>query len=305
MVKIYTVSYSRPDFIHLQFQQFQKYLEDEYSFTILNNAKDNREKQNISDACNQLGLECIVIDNTGYRADAAGLPALNYCIKNLVSKENPENVSVIIDSDVFLFKPFSFLKMAEGFDICTIYQQRVKTSFKFIKKNIGYCWIAFLVLNHKHQNFNSLSLDAIIGLTDLGGASYYFLDKNNPSVKWVSHTADMEESGKVVFNEELVGSYNKQFGFQVIHNAFIHYYRGSNWDGMNSDYHIEKTKFLERVLNVGASAINEQELSKLSSIFEHTNTHFDGVRYKAMPWYYKPVILKQLKKFSRRKKTLN
>lgn len=298
MVHIYTVSYARPDFIGLQDEQFKRFLSDQYSFTVLNNAKNNIERQKITETCTDLGLPCIEIDSTNYRVDAAGLPALDYCIQNLIAPTRAGEFSVIIDSDVFLFKPFSFIEMARNHDVCTIYQQRVKTKFRIVKKNIPYCWIAFIVLNHKQKNFRSLNLDAILGLTDLGGASYYFLQSERPSVKWVDHTVDLEADGKRVFNEPILGEYKPEFGFQIIAGAFVHYYRGSNWDGMSAHYHQQKTNYLKKILSAGPDAVDRIQLQRFSSPLRHTLCHFDGIRYKKAPWYYQRLITWQMRKFS-------
>ena len=60
-VLIMTYSFNRPDFIEIQDKTFKKFLKDDYTFVVYNDARDEEISNQIIETCNRLNLQCIRI----------------------------------------------------------------------------------------------------------------------------------------------------------------------------------------------------------------------------------------------------
>jgi len=62
MIKIYTLSHHRPDFIPLQYESIKKYVKDEFEYIVINNAVDNEKNSSeIERVCKDLGVSTIKV----------------------------------------------------------------------------------------------------------------------------------------------------------------------------------------------------------------------------------------------------
>ncbi len=282
MIKIYTFSDKRPDFISLQNKYFQKFLKDEeYEFIVCNNSSTATLSQQILKICADNNLQCLEVDKDFTDSATACEAPINSCIKRYISFDTSENISVIIDSDIFLFAPFSFQNYLSSYDLAGVIQQREKSGlFNFYKRNFIYLWNAILIFKNSKIIFDDFDLSTIPYLTDVGGNLYYYLKKYKPNLKWIRHTPDIEDEEKVIFKEPLQSQYKKEFGMQVIEDAFIHYYRGSNWDNDTSEYHERKTKFLKEFLLFSEQAfpLNLNNTEAFNNISSHVRKHYNGTR---------------------------
>jgi hypothetical protein len=211
-------------------------------------------------------------------ATACEVP-INSCIKKYIRNDASDNISVIIDSDIFLFAPFSFQDYLSSYDISGIVQQREKRTL-LAKKNLIYLWNALLVFKNSKTAFDDLDVSIIPGITDVGGQLHYYLKKHQPKIKWMKHTPDIEETEKVIFKEALREKYEANFGMQIIENAFIHYYRGSNWSNDPDEYHQKKGCFLNEFLSYSEKhyPLDISNTEAFNNMAAHSTKHYNGIR---------------------------
>jgi hypothetical protein len=67
-VLIMTYSYNRPDFIEIQNKIFKKFLKDDYTFVVFNDASQEEMANQITETCNKLNLPCIRIPQSIHEA---------------------------------------------------------------------------------------------------------------------------------------------------------------------------------------------------------------------------------------------
>src|ERR1700733_4465594 len=115
-VLIMTYSFNRPDFIEIQDKTFKKFLKDDYTFVVFNDAPQEEVANQIIETCNRLNLPCIRIPQSIH--DAPYLqrwPGEDYhhpCVRcaNVVQFSlntlgfDRDRIVMIIDSDMFLVK---------------------------------------------------------------------------------------------------------------------------------------------------------------------------------------------------------
>ena len=108
MVKIYTISDKRPDFIKLQHEGFVKYLQDtNYEFIVCNNGSKPELREEIESICSELKIKTLYVKGEEADGAIATQVPLQYCFKNYILNDSKEDISVIIDSDIFLFNLIS------------------------------------------------------------------------------------------------------------------------------------------------------------------------------------------------------
>jgi hypothetical protein len=267
MIKIYTFSDKRPDFIKLQHDTFKRFIKDEYEYIVFNNSCNDIISNEIENLCSHLNIRCLPCEKNHKNAMTACYTPINFFIKNYL---DDETISVIIDSDIFMINNFSFEDYIGDYDICGIFQQR--NDYKTI-----YLWNAFVIIN-KNINKKKINIDfEPIDGTDVGGKTSEVLGKLN--VKWVKHTADIESDESEIFDDDIKLKYDKSFGCQIIEESFIHYYRGSNWDSMGDEYHKNKTNFINYLIEKSPIRFDKKILDKHSSDKSHSYKHWNGTRY--------------------------
>ena len=259
-ILIITHSFNRPDFIEIQDKTFKKFLKDDYTFVVFNDATQEKVSNQIIETCNRLNLPCIRIPQPIHDAPyLERLPGEDYhhpCVRcaNVVQFSldtlgfDHDGIVTIIDSDMFLVKEFCIQDFLDGFDIAGVPQSR---------QHIEYFWNGLVFFNmqtladKKTINFNCGKVDGI-GV-DAGGHTYhYFKDhpqviKNRidtqyyPSDFIVSETT--HENVKFLFSHDC-----NNFEF-LLKNSFFHYRGGGNWDNQSEEYHAKKTAVLNAFIN--------------------------------------------------------
>ena len=102
MVKIYTFSDKRPDFITLQNEYFKKFLRDkDYEFIVCNNGSNETLSNQIIQTCLDNKLKCLEVDKDFTDPAKACEVPINSCLKKYIRNNDVEEISVIIDSDIF------------------------------------------------------------------------------------------------------------------------------------------------------------------------------------------------------------
>jgi hypothetical protein len=202
MIKIYTYAHKRPDFIAIQFDSISKYLKDDYEYVVFNNAIDDENlSSQIEKECQKINIKCIkvqlqedinnqnfidgseiqFINNNGNYKYANPNVACSYPLiwsfKNIISKDDNENIIVIIDSDMFFSRDISIKDLMTGYDIAFIPQYR--------NNDVHYMWNGFVIIDGSKNNLNEINwfCGRVNGQpVDVGGQTHFYL-KNNPQLK--------------------------------------------------------------------------------------------------------------------------
>jgi hypothetical protein len=162
--------------------------------------------------------------------------------KRICLAKNDKNfeVIVIMYSDVFPYKDFSFKNILEDNLAAGLYQQRQDTQIEYL------CPIFTLISNKANISDIDFSWKSY---TDTGGMTDDWIKKYNINPKWVKHTAAIDIETDYIFpNTHPEFPYKKEYRSQFIEDTFIHYYRGCNWDEQRPEYHDGKFQFVKHFL---------------------------------------------------------
>src|ERR1700733_12744545 len=188
-VLIMTYSFNRPDFIEIQDKTFKKFLKDDYTFVVFNDATQEEVSNQIIETCNRLNLPCIKIPQSihdtpysqrNYRhpsirnASTRNANVVQYSLDTLGFDH--DGIVMIIDSDMFLVKEFCVQEFLDGFDIAGVPQ---------LRQHIEYIWVGLVCFNmqtlpdKKTIDFHCGQIDGI--KVDTGGQTYHYF-KDHPEV---------------------------------------------------------------------------------------------------------------------------
>lgn len=258
MIKIYTLAHKRPDFIELQLKSFEKQLKDKFEFIIFNNAVfDNNKSQylEIHKICKKNNLKCIdiqkkyniiknrnIFDKNGYiNASLACAYPLCYAWEEVISKTN--DLTCIIDSDMFLIDSFNISDILNEYDLVFLPQSRG------LLGEVYYMWNGLVFLNlSKLPDKEKINwwCGHVEGYNvDVGGQTFYYLKKYKNQIK-IGHLKQkhITEDISCDFNPP-----NYEYLSFDDSEVIFHYRGGSFWDGKSMDYHNKKTIWLKKLLD--------------------------------------------------------
>ena len=234
-VSIYTTHYNRPEFVQLQYNQLKKYCTDDFDYVVINNGINEDMSNRISNECINIKQIKINQDNRKEYCSYDHIKCLDIVYKEYISQDKNSEIRVVMDSDIFPFKEFSFYDIIQNHDMCGLYY------------NGGheYCSAIFTAYSNK---VNLEGFEICGGFGDSGSGTKNLIDKYNN--KWIKHTAPIRtEEIPYVFKPNTL--YNTDYGFHFIEECLVHYYRGSGWDTrhLGEDYNIQKLNCLIDLLN--------------------------------------------------------
>lgn len=278
-ILIFTYAYNRPDFVEIQHKTFQKFLNNEYEFVVFNDATDAAIHRGIRQICAQYRIECIDIPQAihnrpylhrepqeGYHDPAVrNANVVQYSLNTRGFAH--DDILMLIDSDMFLVRPFDVRAYMDGYDIAGLYCNN---------KGVEYVWIGLVILNMKTMpNKSSISFNCgkVNGVgVDAGGYSYHYIH-DNPSARiayfdnfyincYGSNTITsitrgmldvpydsslLKRLGFDSVSQELIqaGAHRIEF---LLDNSFFHYRSGTNWNQQSSKYHEQKTKLFAQFI---------------------------------------------------------
>lgn len=254
-VLVLTVAYNRPDFIPYQYKCFQKFLKEPFEYVVYNNADNNDICRVIAKTCKDLGIECVRVPQDIHKSGAPSIrcaESLNYAISSHAI--NHHGKICIIDSDMFLLKPFSISKHLDGYNILGVPQSRGNVSYITNQ----------LILMTDIPNLHRFKMDCVsIGNinTDTGGYFYYY-HKENPSIKYgdISFIASghPKEYYLSSIENERVREYMRNdpspeeagaFAELYLNHSFLHYRAGSNWIAKSDSELERRNRALYRLLD--------------------------------------------------------
>ncbi len=247
-ILICTYAFARCDLIKLQFDCLKKFFKEEFEFIVFNNSQENHwSKDAITETCRQHGIRCERVKD---RNDSCGSyshgNALNYSLKNIILPEKPDHV-LLIDFDMFLLKPFSFVEFMSDSDIRGVWQS---------KSHVNYIWpglMFFKIANLQNINQLSLNCNPVDGINvDSGGELFNYL-KANPQivVKHFPHSCHINSRSHMAdfFVNEIVDRYNPEFCYECYDRTWLHLGSGSNWNSKPKELVDSKTILLNEIVN--------------------------------------------------------
>jgi hypothetical protein len=264
-MNIFSIHAGRTDFLKLQVESLNYFCVDKFEYYCIDNFLDKSQSDFIKEECNNLNVNYVKFHSyqiTGSALDHA--PALN-CIKTI---SNDNEINVVLDFDVFLINSFSFFEYIKDYDIAGVYQQRNDFSIEYIAP--------FVVIVNEKSNFSQIDFSSRPGC-DVGGNIQYYI--KTKKVKLIKHTSSLEFPGD---ENCFTIPYDIHYGSQIIENCFLHYYRGTNWNKMNSNIVKEKTLWLYDCLTKSKqfNIINKEYLSKYQTPFSHSFCFWNGTSEK-------------------------
>jgi len=270
-VLLITHSYNRPDFIELHAKTFGAFLQDEYEYVVFNDAPQENMKQQIEQTCAQLGIRCLRIPQHLHKKGDAGqrhIDGIAYSLEQVGYNYN--GVVALIDSDMFLLKPFSIEKHIENTGLAGQLQGRSNDSVHVTYLSPALAFMDMRILPNKRTlNFNGGHVEGLA--CDVGAHSYYYL-KNNPAIKpklcnvlhigaWkmgftctaCDNMTCKDCTQRLIdhkFNDTCIKFIQEcpdDIEFFMDH-TFLHYRSGSNWNHKPPTYHQAKTKALDNLM---------------------------------------------------------
>lgn len=262
MIRIYTFADKRPDFISLQAACIRMFFPagEEVKFTVFDNSSTPELSAEIHKACrNNSWVNYFPIpDNAKDHSNpnAACAVPLNWAWKYLISNNRhigDGDTTIILDSDMFPVAKFNHNEHLIRHSMAGTYQRRGQAK---------YIWNGIMMFADDCPQDMDFNYGEVAGsITDVGGKTHEWFEKyGREMVKNIHHTSHIHPDNKNMhcIPEPLRGLYDPEFRMEIYADCFLHYGRGSNWDGMPPDYHDRKTKFLKTAIGMALVQDNRE-----------------------------------------------
>jgi hypothetical protein len=252
-VSVIVVAFNKPEFIKLQYDLLIKYLSDRFEFYVYNNSNNAGVSKNIEDECNRHGINHIFVPQSIFKSSDVSYRAgksLDYAIHHNMNTYTDNTHLMILDSDMFLVKPFNMVNYMGHFDLMGIYQQRGHVFY--------YTNQLMFVDISKVKNFDTETkfLPGIIDgqPTDCGGYLYNYINKYgvlNGNVKDNVHSGELKSENVINIDADFVPYFKNEIEMMDGTNfaeyycgSFLHFRAGSNWINFNNQI----TEFRQNLL---------------------------------------------------------
>lgn len=123
-ILIITHNYNQPNFVEIQYTTFKHFMLDEFEYVVFNDASKEPVASEIDQMCQNYGIRSIHVPQTNRavvpkhtfpQACTRHAQAFQYSME--VLGFNHDDILMVVDSDMFLIKPFSPRSFLEGYDI--------------------------------------------------------------------------------------------------------------------------------------------------------------------------------------------
>lgn len=247
MIHIFTSVVNRPDFVELQDKLFKKFLKEDYQFHVVDDSVDENISESFRNVCMENGLQYYKKPPRTNEMNPAQACAdtVQWTYDNLIRINYLEDIVFFSDSDMFLIDDFNISEYMKDSSIGGLPQQRGE---------VIYMWNGIMFFNMPLVEEIDLNIDFSCGIvngemTDVGGHTYYYFQKNKVSMKesdvqYPTHFNNIE-----LQNENVTKGYN----FELHLNGKFFHYRAatnwhSNWKGIK-DPLINKTKIFNQIID--------------------------------------------------------
>lgn len=258
-IKIYTITYNRPDLLKIQILCFRKFFLEEVEMIVVDNSEDLAHEVEFQKICTETNCSYIRANPNKNDSRGAGYKhadCLNFLWQNYASKDTGCYV-LVCDPDLFLISPVSLReKFGEKYAIASAMQHRLKYhhitpilaifDMDRLPDPKSLLWDAghFIEENGKLEKL------------DTGGKTHEYIKIHNMKDKILN----MKMSGPIVHGEnidclpdKIVNLYSDSYSLEFHGKEFLHYSKGSNWNRNSVEFHQIKTSFLitmiEGILN--------------------------------------------------------
>lgn len=265
MVKLFTFSHKRSDFLDMQIKSFQRNLEEEYEFIVFNNANfdiDRTHYNEIHRYCAEKKIQCIdiqrnkeftahlqqferepIFNGTGQYGNSVIACAYPLCWawKEVISKMDDK--ICIIDSDMFFIDKENISNRLNDYDIIYMPQSR--------GNGVYYMWNGILYMNlaklPEKETINWWCGMVEEQPVDVGGHTFYYLREHRDKLKTLEfglhYVGEDASCDFTPANYELFSIGDKKLLF--------HHRGGSNWMQASKGYLARKTRWLKNKFHLG------------------------------------------------------
>jgi len=265
VLKIFTFTSNRPDFIDLQMNSFRRHLKEDFEFVVFNNSKlsgdscydeinkrcrevgatsiDIQRDLALVEECQKLETACSIFNPHGVYsiANVAHAYALNWAWQNVISKET--GPVAIFDSDIFLVQPIKLTDVLYPHQLCCVYDGKPRPQ----GPPIMYMWPTFVLIDMARfpdpQTLNWFCGRIENVPVDVGGQTFHYFQAH-PELDIFNvprtHFCDSESGNFDILNPS---NYDE---FAVGDSVVLHYRSGSNWNRRSPEYHQKKTAWLKQ-----------------------------------------------------------
>jgi hypothetical protein len=220
-MKIYSIHYNKPEYINLQKKLFDKYLNFEFEFIIVNNATNEDMVEKIELESKKEGLRTIkCMNNIKQIGSTSHQNSFKYIIDDLDEIEN----FLIVDHDVFLIEEI-YINYFTNYDMVFLAQTR---------NEIEYPWPGLIYFSNSIDKSEISFTSGVINgnACDTGAGLYHYISKNKDfKIKKISERHIRLENNIV----------------SKLDDKFIHLIGGSGW---NPNINIEeKVNYLNSIID--------------------------------------------------------
>lgn len=285
---VFTTGFNRPDFIELQYKLFEKFLEDDYQYIVISDANTPERRESIQGICDKLGILCYQVPQAIHDMpylqrqpeDNYNNPNVRHCNSVQWAWDNyfsqHEGPVMIIDSDMFLIRPFSVAKTLENYHFAGVFwgTADIETGQPY-----SYLWLALILLNNpilpekETICFNCGRLPNTQAICDSGGWTSLYIKKFEDSLKIkmfsylqghqfycpYRYASEEAQTFDRFSNEEIYADLTRR-GFAEAEinlilkkpntiellgdNHFLHYRAGSNYENYSNQFLADKDTIL-------------------------------------------------------------
>lgn len=245
-IQIFTSVVNRPDFVEIQDKLFKKFLKNDYEFHIVDDSISLDITEKFKNICEKRNLKYYKKpkNNVNLNPAQACASAVQWTYNNLIKESCKNDLVCFFDSDMFLIDNFDVEEYLSGATISGLPQS---------KGTINYMWNGIMFFNMPKIYQIDTEIDFSDGyvegqLTDVGGHTYYYFEKNNvimkdTDVQYPTHYNNIE-----LQNEEVTKGYNFELHLD---SKFLHYRAATNWHSNwkgSKDPLINKTKIFNKII---------------------------------------------------------
>jgi len=176
----------RTDFLEIQVKTFKKFLKDDYEFVVFNDASDMNLHQQINLVCKNYGIQSVDVPQEihvrpylqRWSGENKNNPSVRHSNCIMYSLHTVgfkyDGIVLLLDSDMFLTKPFSVSAFMNGYDLAGTLRSNAR--------GVDFLWpgLAFMDMrrmpNKETINWNCGRINNTS--VDTGGHTYHYLRDN-------------------------------------------------------------------------------------------------------------------------------
>ena len=251
ILNIFTIVSSRLDLLELQFYSFKTFVKMPFKLHVVDNSDRHDLKEQFKHFCDNNNLNYIsTSSNSPHGAGFKHADCLNFIWQNYILK-NLYNYVMICDSDIFCIKPLVIEDIFENKYIIAAPMQHRRNKYFWIGPTVCFFDMSKLINKEEFKWDAGVWIDGVA--LDTGGQNYFYMEQyphiktKVKNLKPTHHLNDINKN-KHCLPAEYQELYKDEYSIEFFSNYFLHYARGSNWDGASENYHSDKTKYVSNFI---------------------------------------------------------